>query len=55
MIFNKLQFALSSVTSWHSVDANFNYILFWQNIVDFFESAPGQAVQTFFTHSTVLD
>ncbi|KAG0693127.1 hypothetical protein DFH29DRAFT_881706 [Suillus ampliporus] len=37
----KVQFALSSVTSWRSVDGNFNYVQFWQTIVDFFKKAPG--------------
>ncbi|KAG2049200.1 hypothetical protein BDR06DRAFT_894125 [Suillus hirtellus] len=41
----KLQFVLSSVTSWCSVDGNFDYIPFWQNIVDFFERPPGRAAQ----------
>ncbi|KAG1797276.1 uncharacterized protein BJ212DRAFT_1289779, partial [Suillus subaureus] len=40
-----VQFALSSVTLWRSVDGDFNYIQFWQTIVDFFENAPGQEVQ----------
>ncbi|KAG1758878.1 hypothetical protein EDD22DRAFT_783326 [Suillus occidentalis] len=40
-----LRFALSSVTSWRSVDGDFDYVLFWRNIVDFFERAPGQASQ----------
>ncbi|KAG1906056.1 uncharacterized protein F5891DRAFT_1183109 [Suillus fuscotomentosus] len=41
----QLRFALSSVTSWCSVDGDFNYILFWQSIVDFFERPPGHMVQ----------
>ncbi|KAG1761881.1 hypothetical protein EV702DRAFT_1166865 [Suillus placidus] len=41
----QLRFALSSVTSWRSVDGDFDYILFWKNIVDFFERAPGRASQ----------
>ncbi|KIK34086.1 hypothetical protein CY34DRAFT_17962 [Suillus luteus UH-Slu-Lm8-n1] len=40
---DKLRFALSSVTSWRSVDGDFDYVLFWKNIVDFFERAPGRA------------
>ncbi|KAG1797399.1 uncharacterized protein HD556DRAFT_1233541 [Suillus plorans] len=40
-----LRFALSSVTSWHSVDGDFDYVQFWHIIVDFFEKAPGQAAQ----------
>ncbi|KAG1811112.1 uncharacterized protein BJ212DRAFT_1278180, partial [Suillus subaureus] len=38
-------FALSSITSWHAVDRDFNYQLFWHNIIDFFEDAPGPAAQ----------
>ncbi|KAG1843870.1 hypothetical protein C8R48DRAFT_618427 [Suillus tomentosus] len=40
-----LRFALSSVTLWRSVDGDFDYIPFWQNIVDFFERPPGRAAQ----------
>ncbi|KAG1796518.1 hypothetical protein EV424DRAFT_1333896 [Suillus variegatus] len=40
-----LRFALSSVTSWRSVDGEFDYIQFWRNIVDFFERAPGRVAQ----------
>ncbi|KAG1794313.1 hypothetical protein EV424DRAFT_1335370, partial [Suillus variegatus] len=38
-------FALSSVTSWRSVDSDFDYIQFWCNIVDFFEHPPGRTAQ----------
>ncbi|KAG2057331.1 hypothetical protein BDR06DRAFT_1005342 [Suillus hirtellus] len=41
----QLRFALSSVSSWRSVDGDFNYIPFWQNIVDFFKQPPGRAAQ----------
>ncbi|KAG1897866.1 uncharacterized protein F5891DRAFT_1191492 [Suillus fuscotomentosus] len=41
----QLRFALSSVSSWRSVDGDFDYIPFWQNIVDFFERPPGRAAQ----------
>ncbi|KAG1780464.1 hypothetical protein EV702DRAFT_1193939 [Suillus placidus] len=41
----QLRFALSSVTSWWSVDGDFDYIQFWCNIVDFFERPPGQIAQ----------
>ncbi|KIK31418.1 hypothetical protein CY34DRAFT_103330, partial [Suillus luteus UH-Slu-Lm8-n1] len=41
-VYNKLRFALSSVTSWRSVDGDFDYVPFWQNIVDFFERPPGR-------------
>ncbi|KAG1767752.1 hypothetical protein EDD22DRAFT_772835 [Suillus occidentalis] len=37
-----VRFALSSVTSWRSVDGDFDYAQFWQTIVDFFEKAPGR-------------
>ncbi|KAG1759635.1 hypothetical protein EDD22DRAFT_782299 [Suillus occidentalis] len=37
-----LRFALSSVTSWRSVDGDFDYIPFWHSIVDFFERPPGR-------------
>lgn len=42
---HKLRFALSSVTSWRSVDGDFDYVPFWQTIVDFFEKAPGRVAQ----------
>ncbi|KAG0708111.1 hypothetical protein DFH29DRAFT_795479, partial [Suillus ampliporus] len=41
----QLWFALSSVTSWRSIDSDFDYTLFWQSIVDFFERPPGQTAQ----------
>ncbi|KAG2087907.1 uncharacterized protein F5147DRAFT_587901 [Suillus discolor] len=40
-----LRFALSSVTSWCSVDGDFDYVQFWYHIVDFFEKAPGRVAQ----------
>ncbi|KAG1896109.1 uncharacterized protein F5891DRAFT_959089 [Suillus fuscotomentosus] len=40
-----LRFALSSVNSWRSIDGDFDYIPFWQNIVDFFERPPGRTAQ----------
>ncbi|KAG1894180.1 uncharacterized protein F5891DRAFT_985294 [Suillus fuscotomentosus] len=39
----QIQFALSNITSWRTVDGDFNYQLFWNNIVDFFEDPPGPA------------
>ncbi|KAG2123040.1 hypothetical protein BD769DRAFT_1359952 [Suillus cothurnatus] len=36
-----IRFALSNVTSWRTVDGDFDYQMFWNNIVDFFESPPG--------------
>ncbi|KAG2131450.1 hypothetical protein BD769DRAFT_1666459 [Suillus cothurnatus] len=40
-----VRFSLSSVTSWRSVDGDFDYVQFWRTIVDFFERPPGQDVQ----------
>ncbi|KIK46063.1 hypothetical protein CY34DRAFT_76759 [Suillus luteus UH-Slu-Lm8-n1] len=37
----QVRFALSSVLSWRTVDADFDYEAFWCNIVDFFEDTPG--------------
>ncbi|KAG2088257.1 hypothetical protein BD769DRAFT_1372572 [Suillus cothurnatus] len=36
-----VRFALSGVTSWRTVDGDFDYEIFWNNIVDFFEDVPG--------------
>ncbi|KAG2138494.1 hypothetical protein DEU56DRAFT_912362 [Suillus clintonianus] len=41
----QVRFALSSITSWRSVDGDFDYIKFWQTIVDFFEKPPGREAQ----------
>ncbi|KAG2114877.1 hypothetical protein BD769DRAFT_1673322 [Suillus cothurnatus] len=40
----QVRFALSSVTSWRSMDGDFDYLQFWRSIVDFFERAPGREV-----------
>ncbi|KAG1855543.1 hypothetical protein C8R48DRAFT_609234, partial [Suillus tomentosus] len=40
-----VRFALSSITSWRTVDGDFDYILFWRSIVDFFERPPGREAQ----------
>ncbi|KAG2146226.1 hypothetical protein DEU56DRAFT_731599 [Suillus clintonianus] len=40
-----VRFALSSVTSWRSVDGDFDYIQFWRTIVDFFEKPPGRGAR----------
>ncbi|KAG1897428.1 uncharacterized protein F5891DRAFT_957202 [Suillus fuscotomentosus] len=40
-----VRFALSSVSSWHTVNGDFDYEGFWNNIVDFFEEVPGPVVQ----------
>ncbi|KAG2741070.1 hypothetical protein P692DRAFT_20880354 [Suillus brevipes Sb2] len=37
----QVRFALSSVSSWRTVDGDFDYVAFWNNIVDFFENVPG--------------
>ncbi|KAG1901488.1 uncharacterized protein F5891DRAFT_950396, partial [Suillus fuscotomentosus] len=41
----QVRFALSSITSWRSVDGDFDYVQFWQTIVDFFERPPGRDAQ----------
>jgi hypothetical protein len=41
----QVRFALSSVTSWRSVDGDFDYEQFWRTIVDFFEQAPGRVAR----------
>ncbi|KAG1736834.1 hypothetical protein EDD22DRAFT_973547 [Suillus occidentalis] len=41
----QVRFALSSVTSWRSVDGDFDYVQFWQTIVDFFEKGHGRETQ----------
>ncbi|KAG2052931.1 hypothetical protein BDR06DRAFT_1009071 [Suillus hirtellus] len=41
----QVRFALSSITSWRSVNGDFDYVQFWQTIVDFFERPPGQDAQ----------
>ncbi|KAG2113315.1 hypothetical protein BD769DRAFT_1340133, partial [Suillus cothurnatus] len=40
-----VRFSLSSVTSWRSVDGDFDYVQFWCTIVDFFERPPGWDAQ----------
>ncbi|KAG1761970.1 hypothetical protein EDD22DRAFT_778954 [Suillus occidentalis] len=40
-----LRFALSSVSSWRSVDGDFDYVPFWQAIVDFFEKPLGRTAR----------
>ncbi|KAG1768748.1 hypothetical protein EV702DRAFT_979254 [Suillus placidus] len=40
-----VRFALSSVTSWCSVDGDFDYVQFWRTIVDFFEKPPGRTAR----------
>ncbi|KAG1857713.1 hypothetical protein DFJ58DRAFT_840571 [Suillus subalutaceus] len=38
-------FALSGVTSWRTMDGDFDYKMFWNAIVDFFENVPGPVAQ----------
>ncbi|KAG1775758.1 hypothetical protein EV702DRAFT_972623 [Suillus placidus] len=40
-----VRFALSNITSWCTVDGDFDYQIYWNNIVDFFEDAPGPAAR----------
>ncbi|KAG1842289.1 hypothetical protein C8R48DRAFT_554365, partial [Suillus tomentosus] len=40
-----VRFALSNITSWRIMDGDFDYQIFWNNIVDFFEDAPGPAAR----------
>ncbi|KAG1728015.1 hypothetical protein EDD22DRAFT_789199 [Suillus occidentalis] len=37
-----IRFSLSSITSWWSIDGDFDYCQFWCTIVDFFERPPGR-------------
>ncbi|KAG2359933.1 hypothetical protein BDR07DRAFT_1291092, partial [Suillus spraguei] len=37
----QVHFALSNISSWHTIDSDFDYEGFWNNIVDFFENVPG--------------
>ncbi|KAG1837585.1 hypothetical protein C8R48DRAFT_622739, partial [Suillus tomentosus] len=37
----QVRFALSCVSSWRTVDGDFDYELFWNNVVDYFEVVPG--------------
>ncbi|KAG1727199.1 hypothetical protein EDD22DRAFT_961293 [Suillus occidentalis] len=41
----QVRFALSSISSWRTVDGDFDYEAFWNNIVDFFEDVPGPVAQ----------
>ncbi|KAG2132680.1 hypothetical protein BD769DRAFT_1666128 [Suillus cothurnatus] len=42
----QIRFALSNITSWRTVDGDFDYQIFWNNIVDFFEDPPGPAARS---------
>ncbi|KAG2117683.1 hypothetical protein BD769DRAFT_1390799 [Suillus cothurnatus] len=37
----QVHFTLSSVSSWHTMDGDFDYEAFWCNILDFFKDVPG--------------
>ncbi|KAG2752983.1 hypothetical protein P692DRAFT_20724342 [Suillus brevipes Sb2] len=41
----QVRFALSSVSSWRTVDGDFDYEAFWNNTVDFFEMSPGPVAE----------
>ncbi|KAG1908915.1 uncharacterized protein F5891DRAFT_936991, partial [Suillus fuscotomentosus] len=43
--FLQIRFALSSITSWRTIDGDFDYQMFWNNVVDFFEDPPGPAAR----------
>lgn len=44
-LLNKLRFSLSNANAWNENDGCFNYVAFYNNIVDFFEMTPGPAAQ----------
>jgi hypothetical protein len=44
-LMRKVCFTLSSVTSWRSMDGDFDYEAFWSNIVDFFEDIPSPVMR----------
>ncbi|KAG2054245.1 hypothetical protein BDR06DRAFT_1007918 [Suillus hirtellus] len=41
----QVHFALSNISSWRTIDGDFDYKVFWNNIVDFFEDVPGPVAQ----------
>ncbi|KAG2121538.1 hypothetical protein BD769DRAFT_1671405 [Suillus cothurnatus] len=41
----QVRFALSNISSWCTVDGDFDYEVFWSNVVDFFENVPGPVTQ----------
>ncbi|KAG2158531.1 uncharacterized protein EDB93DRAFT_1076642, partial [Suillus bovinus] len=45
IVCQQVQFTLSSVTSWRSIDGDFDYIQFWWTIVDFYKKPPGRDAQ----------
>lgn len=46
IFFWQVRFALSSVSSWRTVDGDFDYEVFWNNTVDFFEDVPGPVARS---------
>ncbi|KAG1767085.1 hypothetical protein EDD22DRAFT_773464, partial [Suillus occidentalis] len=40
-----IRFALSNIMSWCTIDGDFDYQIFWDNIVEFFKDPPGPAAQ----------
>ncbi|KAG2739661.1 hypothetical protein P692DRAFT_201729316, partial [Suillus brevipes Sb2] len=46
IFFWQVRFALSSVSSWRTVDGDFDYEAFWNNTVDFFEDVPGPVARS---------
>ncbi|KAG1900167.1 uncharacterized protein F5891DRAFT_1034487 [Suillus fuscotomentosus] len=41
----QVRFALSNISSWCTIDGDFDYEGFWNNVVDFFEDVPGPVTQ----------
>ncbi|KAG1830387.1 hypothetical protein EV424DRAFT_1535090 [Suillus variegatus] len=41
----QVHFALSNISSWRTIDGDFDYEGFWNNMVDFFEDVPGPVTQ----------
>lgn len=46
IFFWQVRFVLSSVSSWRTVDGDFDYEAFWNNTVDFFEDVPGPVARS---------
>lgn len=42
-LYFQLRFSLSNASAWNEEDGCFSYVLFYNNIVDFFELTPGPA------------
>ncbi|KAG2097257.1 uncharacterized protein F5147DRAFT_778060 [Suillus discolor] len=41
----QVRFALSNISSWRTIDGDFDYEAFWNNVVDFFKDVPGPVAQ----------